>query len=219
MGKKSKKKLIKSIYFYFLFIFIILNLTACKACKEKNITEENKTVDQKKDIAITSSRITSLDLIDKDAEKNTLDIDQAWIYRIYAILDPGKLPKKYQSITPIKCGTPVYHDFIKIKHQLKPETLEILKPYLVRPTHPMSIFNRRISTITKSSKRSKSNSIGLLYAQRPVQNSNKKWSYIDCQMNMRIWSLDSNQGKNQAQQVQHCRSRRSPGCRKCRTCT
>lgn len=206
MRKISIRKIIKSICFYSLFIFIffiVLNLTACKACKEKTIPQENQIIDQKKEITFTSGRITSLDLIDKDAEKNTLDIDQAWIYRMYAILTPGKLPKKYQSITPIKCGTPVFNDFIKIKHQLKSETLEILKPYLVRPTHPMSIFNRRITTLTKASKRSKSSSMGLLYAQRPAQNSNNTWTYIDCQMNIRIWSIDSDPDKQKALKVQN----------------
>jgi len=95
-----------------------------------------------KKIRFTASGPTSLELLDKAEKDGLLDLDTLWTYRLQALMEPAKLPPEYRSSAPFPCGTTVLRDFNKVKGELKPGTLRKLHPYLVRPTHPDSIFSR-----------------------------------------------------------------------------
>ncbi|MBN1224664.1 MAG: hypothetical protein JXB23_15550, partial [Candidatus Aminicenantes bacterium] len=164
---------------------------------------EVKSADKKKTVHFTAYGPSSLDLIDEDEKKGLLDLDTAWTYRLQRLFEPGRLPEKYKSLTPVKCGTPVMTDFFKIQSRLKPETLDALKPYLVRPTHPESVFNRRIQAKKRLSAQKKGGFSGLLYAQRPVTRENfKDWCYTDhCHPNIRVWASDTVEGQRKAEEA------------------
>lgn len=107
---------------------------------------------------------TSLALIDEDEKAGRLDKDTAWTMRFQRLFEPEKLPKKYQSPKPIKCGTSVFKAFNRERAQLKPETINRLRPYLVRPDHPDSIFNLKENQ-ARASRKSSSGYSNLLFAQ------------------------------------------------------
>ncbi len=85
------------------------------------------------------------ELIDAAAARGVLDLDTAWTYRLQALFEPGLLPGEYRSPTPIKCGSEVMKGFQGVRSRLRPETLAKLRPYLVRPDHPDSVFTRRLA--------------------------------------------------------------------------
>lgn len=79
-----------------------------------------------------------------------LDFDQAWTYRIYALLNPGKLPGEYRSSAIIPSGTSVVLGYRRIEDKLKPETREVLRPYFVRPSDSPSIYDEDIVSSAES---------------------------------------------------------------------
>ena len=87
---------------------------------------------------------SSLDLVEKAEQEGLLDLDTAWTYKFQAMFEPGALPEKYRGRGRIPCGTSVFSDFLNVKGRLTPETLAKLKPYLVRPTDPESIYAERV---------------------------------------------------------------------------
>ncbi|MFC2164295.1 hypothetical protein ACFLT2_04790 [Acidobacteriota bacterium] len=95
----------------------------------------------KKSIHFTAYGPSTLQKIEEDETKGLIDLDTAWLYRLQTLFEPEKLPSKYQSPTPLYCGTGVMQDFQQISEKLKPQTLMNLKPYLVRPDHPESIYS------------------------------------------------------------------------------
>ncbi len=121
-------------------------------------------VKEKKPEQVIEEVPSSIALIDEDEEAGRLDKDTAWILRFQRLFEPGKLPKKYQSPKPIKCGTPVFKAFNRERDKLKPETINLLHPYLVRPDHPDSIFNLK-KTEARTSRKSSSGNSNLLFAQ------------------------------------------------------
>lgn len=103
---------------------------------------EIKSARIKKEIHFSASGPSSLELLDKAEKEGLLDLDTVWTYRLQALMDPAQLPPEYQSSAPFPCGTTILRDFKEVKADLKPETLQKLHPYLVRPTHPDSVFSR-----------------------------------------------------------------------------
>ncbi|NNF97739.1 MAG: hypothetical protein HKM93_00010 [Desulfobacteraceae bacterium] len=83
---------------------------------------------------------SSLQMIQVDQDEGKLDVDTAWLYRMQALFEPGKLPKAYQSKTPIKDGDAPIREFFRNRDRLSEQTLLKLRPYLVRPAHPDSIY-------------------------------------------------------------------------------
>ncbi len=83
---------------------------------------------------------TSLELIDGAEERGEIDIDTAWTLRLQSLFTPRQLPAAYKSSAVSPCGTPAMRRFQSVKKELKPETLESLRPYLLRPTDPDSVF-------------------------------------------------------------------------------
>jgi len=82
----------------------------------------------------------SVALIDEAEEKKILTRDEARAHRMEALFEPEKLPEAYRSPTPIRCGTPVFTRLSQDAGLLEKETLERLRPYLVRPGEPGSVF-------------------------------------------------------------------------------
>jgi hypothetical protein len=149
---------------------------------------EVKSAGKKKTVRFTAYGPSSLELIDEDEKKGILDLDTSWTYRLQRLFEPSRLPTKYKSLTPVKCGTPVMLDFSKIQSQLKQETMDALKPYLVRPTHPESVFSRQIQEEEQMSAQKKAGLSGTLYAQRPVTRENlKRWMYSDSGLVRRLY--------------------------------
>jgi hypothetical protein len=124
-----------------------------------------KSASQKLLVRFRAFGVDSLQLIEEDAKKGLLDLDTGWTYRLQALFEPELLPEKYQSPTPIRCGTPVMTEFMEVRDRLKPETLEKLQPYLVRPTDPTSVFSRRIAKSKKPAALQSQPTSGLLFAQ------------------------------------------------------
>ncbi|MCD6516877.1 MAG: hypothetical protein J7L72_05600 [Candidatus Aminicenantes bacterium] len=133
--------------------------------KEEEPSRIEEKVKEKKPGPVKEELPSSLALIAEDEKAGILDKDTAWILRFQRLFEPEKLPKKYQSPKPIKCGTPVFKAFNREKVQLKPETIDRLHPYLVRPDHPDSIFNLRENQ-ARASRNSSSGYSNLLFAQK-----------------------------------------------------
>ena len=140
---------------------------------------------------------SSLKLIDAAEEQGVLDLDTAWTYRLQRLYEPEKLPASYQSSTPIRCGTTVWKRFKHIRSELKPETLNELKPYLVRPNHPESIYNRGSGNERSAGFRRSSSGSGLLYAQEKqqedlddedlIERPENMFSYVEWRDKIRVW--------------------------------
>jgi hypothetical protein len=106
-----------------------------------------KSIKKETIVRFTAYGPSSLDLIEQNEKRALVDVDTAWTYRLQAIFDPDQLPLKYQSPTPLLCGTGVMRNFWKMKSELRPETLRKLESYLVPPSHPDSVFSQeRIPT-------------------------------------------------------------------------
>lgn len=83
---------------------------------------------------------SSLQLIQIGQDMGTLDLNTAWAYRMQALFEPDLLPEPYRSATPIKDADAPLREFFRIRDRLSEQTLLKLRPYLVRPNHPESIF-------------------------------------------------------------------------------
>jgi len=117
----------------------------------------------------------SLALIDQAEKKGELDLDTAWIYRFFALFNRKALPAPYQSATPIPDGDGTLAAFSAQKNKLKPETLKQLRPYLVRPDHPESVFYPYFTASDKTRAANRS-LIPLAYAQEePGQRPNQPY--------------------------------------------
>jgi len=141
-----------------------------QAAGEYQLTVSLRDTGQSKSVKFTAYGPSSLDLIDEAEASGELDLNEAWTYRLQALFEPSKLPDQYRSPTPIVCGTPVMLDFDEVKGSLRPETLEKLEPYLVRPTDPESVFSQGNATSETSSTSSKPgfSFVGVAYAaERP----------------------------------------------------
>jgi len=157
-----------------------------------------RSFDKKKTVKFTVFGPSSLELIEKDENKGILDLDTAMTYRLHRLFEPSKLPEKYQSLTPVKCGTSVWKTFNRVKNELKPETLSRLRPYLVRPNHPDSVFNQRYPEISQDEFLGPGLSSGLLYAQtRKPKRPQKMFEKIDCSDKIRIWHRRGGEPKAQ----------------------
>jgi len=85
---------------------------------------------------------SSLELIEQDETGGVIDLDTAWTYRMQYVFEADELPDEYRSTTPVRDVDSVFRDFLRVRSQLKPETLYRLRPYTVRPDHPDSVFSR-----------------------------------------------------------------------------
>jgi hypothetical protein len=73
---------------------------------------------------------SSLQLISGALKSGEIDEDEATLYRVYSVFDESKLPPEYRGKAPIKDGTPVLRDARSRFDSLRPETQDVLRPYL-----------------------------------------------------------------------------------------
>lgn len=90
----------------------------------------------RKAVRFTAQRPSTLELISAAEAAGDIDLDTAWTYRLQRIFQPGRLPERYRSDVPMRCGTPVLRGFDRVRDRLRPGTLDALQPYLVRPDDP-----------------------------------------------------------------------------------
>ncbi|MBN1459170.1 MAG: hypothetical protein JXA57_06520 [Armatimonadetes bacterium] len=158
---------------------------------------------EKRTVRFVAYGPSSLDLIAADASKNVLDLDTAWTYRFQALFDQEALPEQYRSVTPLTCGTPTVTAFAEAREKLKQETLDGLKPYLLRPTHPDSVFAPpRVEKAQRPIPR-RAGFSGLLFSQRPVTGDNLNgWcTPKDCPPHIRIWAWDDPVGRQKIEEA------------------
>jgi hypothetical protein len=161
-----------------------------------------------KDIQIAvqfiASGPSSLQLIEEAEKLEILDMDMAWIYRLQRLHEPVKLPEEYRSLAPVRCGTLVWKEFKHIEAELKPETVLQLQPYLVRPTHPDSIYNRPSAVDEADTALTSWSGSGLLYAQEnqeaetdeeELERPENMFSYVDWQDKIRVWYRKGGEAK------------------------
>ncbi len=146
-----------------------------KACKYKLeiLVRPGK---QGKIVHFTAYGPSSIEIIEEDARKGILDLDTAWIYRFQALFESHRLPPKYQSATPIHCGTSLMRDFMEIKDRLQPSTLDKLTPYIVPPTHPDSIIFQQSSNEPSKDNATFFNLISIAHGQQKHQ---KRLPHVD----------------------------------------
>ncbi len=172
----------------------IMLWSSCR--KTENVKEEEpprieEKVKEKKPEPAKKDVPSSLALIDEDEKAGRLDKDTAWTLRFQRLFEPEKLPEKYQSPQPIKCGTSVFKAFNRERAQLKPETIDRLHPYLVRPDHPDSIFNLKENQ-ARASRKSSSGYSNLLFAQE--EKRPEGMLPLDVSDKIRLWYPRGNEG-------------------------
>ncbi len=149
-----------------------------------------------KTVRFTAYGPASLDLIAQAEKAGAIDLDQAWTYRLQAILEPSALPAAFRSLTPTPSGTSVFRGLRKVRSQLKPETAEKLDRYLLRPTDPRSIFAARVGAARQQGSLPPSFASSLLFAQeRPTKSpAPHGWFGVDSRLYpITVWSPKSAQ--------------------------
>lgn len=82
--------------------------------------------------------MASLDLIRQAHLRGELDDETSLIYRVWAVLDPQRLPPEF-SLQPqriVKSLTPLFLEVRARWDELSPQAKALLAPYLLRPTEP-----------------------------------------------------------------------------------
>jgi len=74
-------------------------------------------------------QVSSPSLIERDYANHTITLDQRVIYLVLYLNDYSKLPQKYKSSAPEKCGTWIANIIFNNFEKLKPETQKALRPY------------------------------------------------------------------------------------------
>jgi len=164
-----------------------------KNVKEEESSRIEEKVKEKKPEPAKEEVPSSLALIAEDEKAGRLDKDTAWILRFQRLFEPEKLPQKYQSPQPIKCGTPVYKAFNREKAQLKPETIDHLHPYLVRPDHPDSIFNPKRNQ-ARASRKPSSGYSNLLFAEEEEEERPEGLLPLDVSDKILLWYQRGGEG-------------------------
>jgi hypothetical protein len=175
MGKENNQSKLTRISALLAGFVMLLCLTDCRGCREKRegIVKEEPApvaVQQGTDRSAGRKKLPSrppnaLEKIAAAEKAGRIDLDQAWTYKMQALVDQGKLPEEYRSPERIRCGSPVLKGLAVVRARLKPETLASLRPYLVRPTDPASIFASRIpARVTRGLAPT---APGMLFAQEP----------------------------------------------------
>ncbi|MFC2164705.1 hypothetical protein ACFLT2_06895 [Acidobacteriota bacterium] len=151
------------------------------------LTLEYKPDRLKREIRFTASGPSSLELIDEAESEGLIDRDTAWLYRMQGLHNSPELPEIYQSLAPEGCGTSVWKDFKRIRRDLKPETLAALRPYLVRPNHPDSIFNAKDTNNQDISSSPAALGAGFYQGHQKGRRPKYMWGHIDCSDKLRVW--------------------------------
>lgn len=76
------------------------------------------------------TRQTSIQLINRAYEQNTIDFDTRALYLTYSIYEPEALPPEYQSNVPMKDATPIILEIQRNWDMLSPATQEEISQYI-----------------------------------------------------------------------------------------
>lgn len=82
--------------------------------------------------------LSSLDVIGQAHRRGELDDETSLVYRIWAVLDPQRLPPRFQGQSRrfLKSLTPLFLEVRTRWDSLSPQAKAMLAPYLLRPTEP-----------------------------------------------------------------------------------
>ena len=205
-----------------VFAVLVVCLTDCRGCRRKKeeAAREVKpaataTADAKR-LATRQVRpprpANALDKIAAAEKAGKLDLDSAWICKIQALVDQASLPVEYRSPERIPCGSPTLEGLAAVRDRLKPETLEKIRPYLLRPTDPASFFAARVRS--QIARNRPAGIPGLLYAQdegnpqRPTRDlSLGNWVGAGCHSApIIVWSASGQEAAERAAAVIDSRS-------------
>lgn len=99
---------IKNIVTYAAILAILLPAASCAlSCGQRGETRQ-----------------TSIQLINRAYEQNTIDFDTRALYLTYSIYRPEALPPEYQSNVPMKDATPIILEIQRNWDKLSPTTQE-----------------------------------------------------------------------------------------------
>lgn len=90
----------------------------------------NNTVNSKNTSNPDEKIYNSIQLIDKDFAKGTINKDKAYLLKVYAIFDSKKLPEEYRSDIPMKGATTLIREIRRVFDELGGETRAKIRPYL-----------------------------------------------------------------------------------------
>jgi len=76
------------------------------------------------------TRQTSIQLINRAYEQNSIDFDTQALYLTYSIHNPEALPPEYQSNVPMKDATPIILEIQRNWDKLSPATQEEISQYI-----------------------------------------------------------------------------------------
>ena len=147
-----------------------------------------------KTVRFTAYGPASLDLIAQAEKAGSIDLDQAWTYRLQAILEPSALPAAFRSRTPTPSGTSVLRGLRQIRSRLKPETAERLDRYFLRPTDPRSVFAGRGRAANRPISPPSRFADGFMFAQQRPTNTPMPtgWARADSRLYpIRVWTAKS----------------------------
>lgn len=111
---------------YTVFYIIIISSFLLSACSSNN------TVNSKNISKPDEEIYNSIQLIDKDLDKGTINKDKAYLLKAYAIFDSKKLPEEYRSDIPVKGGTMLIREIRQVFDELGAETRAKIRPYLFK---------------------------------------------------------------------------------------
>lgn len=99
---------IKNIVTYAAILAILLPAASCAlSCDQRGETRQ-----------------TSIQLINRAYEQNTIDFDTRALYLTYSIYEPEALPPEYQSNVPMKDATPIILEIQRNWDKVSPTTQE-----------------------------------------------------------------------------------------------
>ena len=90
----------------------------------------NNTVNSKNISKPDEEIYNSIQLIDKDFAKGTINKDKAYLLKVYAIFDSKKLPEEYRSDIPVKGATMLIREIRRVFDELDDEIKSKIRPYL-----------------------------------------------------------------------------------------
>ncbi len=84
---------------------------------------------------------STVELIQKASESGELDRDGALLYKAFAVFGDSRLPERFRSDRAMTEATSVLREIQREYDGLSPKTQKALKPFLLNPLDPESVFN------------------------------------------------------------------------------
>ena len=102
---------------YFIIIFLFFTSLTLSQIVQENLPINNR------------NNISSASLIERAYYNKEIDLDKRVLFLVYYLNDYSKLPEKYKSKAPEKCGTWIAQIIFNNISKLKKETRQALAPY------------------------------------------------------------------------------------------